>query len=160
MKLILVSHVIAGIICTIASACLLFQATRVGRPKICQVLFLEVRAGWLYCNLHSVPYLNAGKPKLMKILEGTFFSSWRYTSPQSSVVLVSNFRPRPEELRFSLSDHEEYCHLGRDVMTSFSPVEVFFLHVACLAHSSTLKVEAVYSSETWINFYQLTLCRP
>jgi hypothetical protein len=28
--------------------------------------------------------------------------------------------------------------------------------VACLAHSSTLKMEAVYSSEMLVNFYQIT----
>jgi hypothetical protein len=49
---------------------------------------------------------------------------------------------------YATSKTHTYC---RDMLAVF-----FFLMADCLACSSILRMEAVYSSETFINFYQIT----
>jgi hypothetical protein len=40
------------------------------------------------------------------------------------------------------------------ILQSLAVLAACFIMVPCLAYSSTLKMETIFSSETWVEFYQ------
>jgi hypothetical protein len=105
-----------------------------------------------FCVLHT-PMPSKEKDK--------WYITWAYTHPSESMILfvmIPGTFPSPKRRRACMSliffvNNRYHLNSNREVVCCLPPA---FTLVSCSAYSSTLKMEAIYSPETSVDFQRTT----